>query len=96
MRPIHSRLIVVLDPWSDLLGCHIGVRADVLRPMPVGIPAWQAKRLLHGALDKAHNLRRGTRFFKLRSSKGGLGGYGRHPQYTSACRVRSRRDLTGY
>ena len=38
-----------IDPWSDLLGCHVGVRADVLRGMPVGIPAWQAKRLLHGA-----------------------------------------------
>jgi hypothetical protein len=40
------------DPWSDLLGCHVGVRADVLRGMPVGIPAWQAKRLRHGALDQ--------------------------------------------
>jgi hypothetical protein len=46
------------EPWSDLLGCHVGVRADVLRGMPVGIPAWQAKRLLHGALDKVHHLRR--------------------------------------
>jgi DNA primase len=27
--------------------------------MPVGIPAWQAKRLLHGALDTVHHLRRG-------------------------------------
>ena len=27
--------------------------------MPAGIPAWQAKRLLHGALDNAHHLRRG-------------------------------------
>ena len=27
------------DPWSDLLGCHVGVRADVIRGMPVGIPA---------------------------------------------------------
>ena len=26
--------------------------------MPVGIPAWQAKRLLHGALHKVHHLRR--------------------------------------
>ena len=34
--------------WSDLLGCHVGVRADVPRGMPVRIPAWQAKRLLHG------------------------------------------------
>ena len=58
MRPIHSRQIVALDSWSDLLGCHVGVRADVLRGMPVGIPAWQAKRLLHGALDKVHHLRR--------------------------------------
>jgi hypothetical protein len=21
---------IALDPWSDLLGCHVGVRADVL------------------------------------------------------------------
>ena len=96
MRPIHSRPIVVLDPWSDLLGCHAGVRADVLRPMPVEIPAWQAKRPLHGALDKAHNLRRGARSFKLRSSKGGLGGHLLHPRCTPACRVRLRRDMTGY
>jgi hypothetical protein len=52
MRLIHSELIVALDSWSDLLGCHVGVRADVPRGMSVGIPAWQAKRLLHGALDK--------------------------------------------
>jgi hypothetical protein len=58
MRLIHSRQIVALELWSDLLGCHVGVRADVLRGMPVGIPAWQAKRLLHGALDKVHHLRR--------------------------------------
>jgi hypothetical protein len=35
--------------------------------MPVGIPAWPAKRPLHGALDKVHHLRRrplGTRFQK--------------------------------
>jgi hypothetical protein len=31
MRLTHSRQIVALDPWSDLLGCHVGVRADVLR-----------------------------------------------------------------
>ena len=37
---------------------HAGVRADVVRGMPVGIPAWQAKRLLHAALDKVHHLRR--------------------------------------
>src|ERR1035441_3387751 len=49
MRLIHSRQIVALEPWSDLLGCHVGVRADVIRGMPVGIPAWQAKRLLHSA-----------------------------------------------
>ncbi|MGA9625937.1 MAG: hypothetical protein WBQ65_15795, partial [Bryobacteraceae bacterium] len=35
----------------DLSGCHVGVRADVLRGMQVGIPAWQAKRLLHGGTD---------------------------------------------
>jgi hypothetical protein len=58
MRFIHSGLIVALDSWSDLLGCRAGVRADVLRGMPVGIPAWQAKRLLHGALDKVRHLRR--------------------------------------
>ena len=52
MRLIHSGLIVALDSWSDLLGCHVGVRADVVQGMPVGIPAWQVKRLLHGALDK--------------------------------------------
>ena len=46
MRHIHSEQLVALDSWSDLLGCHVGVRADVLRGMPVGIPAWQAKRLL--------------------------------------------------
>jgi hypothetical protein len=40
---------VVRHSWSDLLGCHVGVRADVIRGMPVGIPAWPAKRLLHGA-----------------------------------------------
>jgi hypothetical protein len=40
-----------LEPWSDLLGCHVGVRADVLR----GIPAWQAKRLLHGAPQTTSN-----------------------------------------
>jgi hypothetical protein len=28
---------------------HVGVRASVVRGMPVGIPAWQAKRPLHGA-----------------------------------------------
>jgi hypothetical protein len=48
MRLIHCGPIVALDSWSDLLGCHAGVRADVLRGMPVGIPAWQAKRPLHG------------------------------------------------
>jgi beta-glucosidase len=48
MRLIYSRPI---DPWSDLLGCHVGVGADVVRGMPVGIPAWQATRLLHGAWD---------------------------------------------
>ena len=58
MRLIHYGPIIALDSWSDLLGCHVGVRADVLRGMPVGIPAWQAKRLLHGALDKMHHLRR--------------------------------------
>ena len=26
--------------------------------MPVAMPAWQAKRLLHGALDIVHHLRR--------------------------------------
>ncbi len=31
MRLIHSGLIVALNSWSDLLGCHVGVRADVLR-----------------------------------------------------------------
>ena len=31
MRLIHPRPIVVFDPWSDLLGRHVGVRADVLR-----------------------------------------------------------------
>jgi hypothetical protein len=58
MRLIHSRQIVALGPWSDLLGCHVGVRADVFWGMPAGIPAWQAKRLLHGALHKMHHLRR--------------------------------------
>jgi hypothetical protein len=47
-------------PWSDLLGCHVGVRADVLRGMPVGIPARKVKRLLHGALDKAPHLLRNS------------------------------------
>jgi len=51
MRLIHSRQIVALDAWSDLLGCHAGVRAGVLRGMPVGILAWQAKRLLHGEME---------------------------------------------
>jgi hypothetical protein len=55
---IYSRQIVALEPWSDLLDCHVGVRADVLRGMPVGIPAWQAKRLLHGTLDKVRHLSR--------------------------------------
>jgi acetylornithine deacetylase/succinyl-diaminopimelate desuccinylase-like protein len=36
-------------PWSDLSGCHVGVLADVLRRMPVRIPAWQAQPPLHGA-----------------------------------------------
>jgi hypothetical protein len=58
MRLIHSGLIVALDLWSDLLGCHAGVRAGVLRRMPAGIPAWQAKRLLHGTLDKVRHLSR--------------------------------------
>src|ERR1019366_9869822 len=58
MRIIHSGLIVALNSWSDLLGCHAGVRAGVLRGMPAGIPTWQAKSLLHGALDKVHHLRR--------------------------------------
>jgi hypothetical protein len=38
-----------LHPWSDLPGCHAGVLAGVPRRMPVGIPAWQAGRPLHGA-----------------------------------------------
>jgi hypothetical protein len=38
--PIYSRPIVVLRPWSDLSGCSVGILADVLRRMPVPIPAW--------------------------------------------------------
>jgi hypothetical protein len=45
-------------PWSGLSGCHVGVLADVLREMPARIPAWQAKRLLHGTLTEARYVRR--------------------------------------
>jgi hypothetical protein len=30
MRLILSRQLVALDPWSDLSGCHVGVRDDVI------------------------------------------------------------------
>jgi hypothetical protein len=51
MRLIHSGLIVALETWSDLLGCHVGVRADVLRGMPVGIPAWQGVLGMSSSLE---------------------------------------------
>src|ERR1035437_259414 len=35
--------------WSDLSRYHVGVLADVLRRMPVRIPAWQAGRPLYRA-----------------------------------------------
>src|ERR1035437_10347565 len=45
----------VLHPSSDLSGCSGGVLAGGLRRMPVRIPAWQAKRPLYTALDKARH-----------------------------------------
>jgi len=47
-----SHPIIGLHTWSDLSGCHVGVLADVLRRMPVRIPAWQVARPLHGAPDQ--------------------------------------------
>jgi hypothetical protein len=46
-----ARNAPALDPWSDLLGCHVGVRADVLRGMPVGIPAWQGVLGMSSSLE---------------------------------------------
>src|ERR1035441_8227022 len=71
---IHSRQIVALDPWSDPLDRHVGVRADVIRGMPVGIPAWQAERLLHGALDKVRHLSRSPLGLQPRGFFPGCGG----------------------